>query len=1483
MKRKRRIFLSLSTACLVLTLSAYWTLPARADGGAPPPAASPAQTQTTPSTTQNGPSVLSRLPANTQVVVRDGGGHRLPLGSEQAASIVEATGTIWCPSTVLVPVSGAANCISSDSLAALIGSLDTKPAANGTIWIEKDYVSSSPSADPGVTLFAINGSSLTGLSNYTLTIKGGWNGSGTGTVDITDPSVFDGAALAITSWNNNVTINDILIQNVGGSGSTALMVTNTRNISLNRVTVGDPLGVNANEGDGALLMNTTGAGTVSVASSTFAHNSTGAGLVVLAKGTISLKDITADNNGSNGADLDNCLWNGTICSAVGNVSLSGINTFSENGGHGLAVHTKGAIAAGNLIANNNTGTGAHLDNCAYDGMTCGLATVMPVTLSGSSQFKFNDIYGLQVFSNGPITANNLTATNNGATGARLDNAFSTVGASLTLTGTNLFNDNEGGGLAALSKGAMTLNNLMADGNQDGGGVFLDNHAASIPKAVTLTGTNEMISNYLDGLVIQSKGPVAINNLTSSENQAGSGAQIDNIYSGNLSPQNVTLSGFARFIHNGVDGLSLETHGAITVANLTAGNNGWAGEGNGAVLDNYQGGSSTIPKAVTLTGTQNLYNNQGTGLRVDSLGAIALSNLSTSGNVVDGAYLGNDYGNAAVTLSGYQKIQDNGYSGLLVFSKGNITLSNLSVWGNGTAQIPNSGFGVYLVNAFSGSAGNVTVSGYGSFGDNFNSGLEVRSQGAVTLANLQAESNGLSNGVNPVYGYGVLVSNENAASPKPVTLLGWNTFSGNYNGGLKVISQGLIKASNLTAETTTNGWGVDLNNYMSSSSLGVTLSGYNTLNNNSYGGLTVNTQGAILASNLTVEGSTNSEEAVCLTNIHVSGSGPGVTLTGQNTINQNTGWGLHVVSSGPVNLNSLTANDNGWVLTDGYGINVMTDNSITLTGTNTFNHNYTGGILLGAKGALKVNNLNANNNHGYGALLVNSGSSTHAGFLLTGGAYTTGNGAFGMEVDSKGAISFNLSDAWIDGNGSFGWSLNNSIPGSLGGVTLNVAPANHIDFTNNGAWGLSIQSIGNIYTFNLDASGNAGAGAILTNAVGGSTGTLTLNSIGDHNTFSGNHTDGLLATSNRAITITNLTADSNGFGGASLDNAANPASPQNVTLNGHGSFSSNGYTGLQVSSFGAITVNNVSAKNNGTLHSASPGTGDGILLDNCLYHSGVGMCTGVPAKAVTINGLNTANNNYQLGLEVNSTGAIKVSNLTANWNGGQGAWLYNRWNVALGGVSLTGVNHFEGNNGTGLLVQSYGNLTLSNLTAIGNKVEGAYLETESSSVYTTTKAVLTGTNVFSGNGDDVAHTGSGLVVHADGPITINNLISEGNASRGAALDNCLDSGAGCTGAGNLTLTGVNRFKGNYSTGLEVLSNGLVTLNKVTADNNGGTGVDLDTNGAVTWSCGSLTNNTVYGWAISTPLTVTLRGVFAYGNTASDTMLHSGTLIPIRVCP
>ncbi len=450
-------------------------------------------------------------------------------------------------------------------------------------------------------------------------------------------------------------------------------------------------------------------------------------------------------------------------------------------------------------------------------------------------------------------------------------------------------------------------------------------------------------------------------------------------------------------------------------------------------------------------------------------------------------------------------------------------------------------------------------------------------------------------------------------------------------------------------------------------------------------------------------------------------------------------------------------------------------------------------------------------------------------------------------------------------------MRNNYSGAQGDVTL-TAPAKNqdwaFDFWDNSGTGLWIQSLGAITITGLDAGGNGAYGAYLDNAGGSGAITISAPASGS-NSFNGNFYDGLSILSAGAISVGKIEASDNGDYGAILNNSA-ATTPQNVVLSGFGRFDRNGNgDGLYIFSKGAITASNLSANDNGWDLPLSY-SGFGIYLDN---NNGF-------KKSITLKGYVVANGNDKDGLHVASNGAITASNISANGNGANGAWLYQSAG-AKGGVTVTGSSFFSDNNDYGMSIDGQGFIKLNSITATYNGMNGLYAQNKDHSAPYKASAhyvTLSGVNNFSANG------WHGLQIFADGNITLSNVVANWNGQGGALVDNCFWDGSTCqTGHGNIVMNGVNTFNHNSGvnvtqSGLYVFTNYVATLSNITADLNNQSGVKV-TAANIAMSCSNMALNGAYGWDLTASNNINLKGVVVVGAT---NYLAGGTLVTKRGC-
>jgi hypothetical protein len=194
--------------------------------------------------------------------------------------------------------------------------------------------------------------------------------------------------------------------------------------------------------------------------------------------------------------------------------------------------------------------------------------------------------------------------------------------------------------------------------------------------------------------------------------------------------------------------------------------------------------------------------------------------------------------------------------------------------------------------------------------------------------------------------------------------------------------------------------------------------------------------------------------------------------------------------------------------------------------------------------------------------------------------------------------------------------------------------------------------------------------------------------------------------------------------------------------------------------------------------------------------------------------------------------VKINNLTlqGGWNGlNEGAGfalsgqtdfganrvqigtLNNPWagNITINNISINGAPAGTNNsNNAGLVVYTEGAININSVISQNNVGSGAILDNTSG-----TDIINVGTSSFNGNGVD------GLGAYSNGDITLANVSANFNAEIGASVVN--DTGEGNVTVSNSTFNSNTSIQGlGQNLGLEILSNGDVTLDMVIANDNTG---------------------------------------------------------------
>jgi len=181
-------------------------------------------------------------------------------------------------------------------------------------------------------------------------------------------------------------------------------------------------------------------------------------------------------------------------------------------------------------------------------------------------------------------------------------------------------------------------------------------------------------------------------------------------------------------------------------------------------------------------------------------------------------------------------------------------------------------------------------------------------------------------------------------------------------------------------------------------------------------------------------------------------------------------------------------------------------------------------------------------------------------------------------------------------------------------------------------------------------------------------------------FSGNGVDGAYVRSGNKITVSNVTGNDNGGSGMYISLEDKLTLPPAILVSGKNQFVVNGANGLEVSSYGLVTISGVESGNNGS-DGVNVVTYKQVTISNSwVYGNWNGIY--VEDAPVTINNVTSMGNGwYGLDIEyVPVGGKVKLYNSTFILNGSYGI------NVDFeGGVEadfiMSNVNYF-GNNGGG---------------------------------------------------------------------------------------------------------------------------------------------------------------------------------------------------------
>jgi hypothetical protein len=897
-------------------------------------------------------------------------------------------------------------------------------------------------------------------------------------------------------------------------------------------------------------------------------------------------------------NLNNNLIAGTLTGSATNVNVNNNTTAQINDGIGI-VGAGGSVNLAALIYTENVL--ANKSNFTLDGVGP-TSIITPAAGIGIS-----------------VTANNVTLRD------------------LRVTGTAAGSD----GIRVDGVNTVTLNNVTADANGDDG---LD--ARNVSGGVTIIG-GAFNANASHGIHLQDIGGLAsLTGVTLSDNllnglhAADTLADADTLAVGSLLLSGVTvtetLAGFFQDV-----GISVGDVGtSVTFSDNTTTPNTITGNTAGGVVVGNVGGAVSITSA---NGATYSNNTGGDGIRIASLGGVlTVSGITASGNAGDGFDIGD--GGTTASISSSTFANNTGGHGVHLnstvggFFTGGVTLTNVTATGNSVD-------GVHAENL----RATTTVTG-GTFDSNTDDGLDLDGNGAGTSLVMNADTgstastngdDGLfatefssisltgrtfnNNGATSATGEGVQITNSGTVTTNTLTV------TGNDRGILLTASGSLSDTGSNVSNNRSDGITIlDLLNR-------VTLTG-TTINDNAGNGLHAIDTLADLDTNavggVTLSGVTITDTVASFTQQHgvsVGDSSSGITFNDNalvpNTITDNAlsgvtignvtgdvsitsthsaryslnlgGDGIHIASlTGALNVSGIAANDNGG---DGFeignggttaqiqsstfsgndagsGINLNSDVGGDFSGdvsmTSVFaNFNSADGIRVTGIANLDLFTINANNNAQEGLDLTLTGAQSdfvdvtltnnNRGILFNGGGTVridnalidnnelTGNGA---GINNQNGI-LNLDSVIISNNtatGGQGGGIFNAAGATINFIDSGTSAANIVDNTALAGGGIFnvgtiTQAAGNVLLIDGNEA-TSGAGVFVNN------GAVSLNSARIRNNIATAFGGGLAIVAGD-LTIANSiisgnTAMVNGGGGLVIAGTTNPAVLRNSTISGN---------------------------------------------------------------------------------------------------------------------------------------------------------------------------------------------------------------------------------------------------------------------------------------------------------------------------------------------
>ena len=1144
--------------------------------------------------------------------------------------------------------------------------------------------------------------------------------------------------------DNASTANNVNFENVQADGNTnnGIYIISHGNVTLKNVNTANN-GFGSTPMQGTLIDNRSGTGTVTITNSTFNHNGQD-GLKVLSHKNVAMNGITALQNTYNGVEIDNCDFSSTTCLGTGTVSVTGNlpNYFNNNSHEGISILSGGAVTLSNFQADNNSSAGADIRN-GYSGRSGAVTlnvTYVPTVGTWTNTISENLSEGLYIYSFGNISLDKCTFVHNSAIGADLDNSSASSARTVTVKNSS-FTLNAAAGLNINSTGAVTVNNTDSYQNTTYG-LYVGTGGGTTTVSGVGTAKNNYSENGTYGIYVYSGGIISISNALATNNQYGISLSNDSAENKSVTLANVDCSN-----SSAGEGLLVYSKGAITLTDVVSNGNSL---GSGAALYNY-GGTTSQPIKITRGQFDN--NVSAYGLLVVSNGTLTLSGVQADYNGIMGAnidvcryngVLDACQGNGSVIVNGTgNSFSHNQNRGLQFASRNGASLSNVTIDSNEAE-------GLYITHNHNSCTGTITLSSTGgfmnSFSNNTNEGIYILSYGMVSLANLKTNNN---------IDVGAYIENSSSPTAKNVSITNAE-IKNNQGYGLEILSNGIVTLSGVLVSDSSahyqeidDALGQNAHDRLpydqtydevwwfegsASQSVSIDLVSPDF---DAYVEL-YDSEWRLLSADDDSGGGTDASLTYILPSLQtyyikvksaIEGEYGSYTLSMDGSspyTSYNYYYGVYIMNtsgSGDVIVNNNAGR--------GYGLDVRDSNNL---GANIYTH-----------GNVTLNGVRAFYNGGsYGVAIDNYGTENKS-VNLTNCSFNA-NDVGGLYISSKGSISWNGGGA-SKNIGDYGANLQNDDAAAARTVTLSnlVCDANQTT-------GLYVYSLGKITLTNVSASdAYAGSGAILDNCrVSGGvcqgSGDISISGTYGQLEFNRNNYYGLVAYSRGLISLTNVNASgnhiqdglylANNYSNAAAGVTVKSTSPLTPSL-----FSGNWEKGVNISTNGPVILTNLTAKDNST--------DSGIYVYNSTF-----------AQPATLSHIKTGGNTGY-GLTVNTIGAISLDYAEDSGNTIGGLSLTNRNAITMQPVTVSHAR-IEGNTtGFGLYILSNGLVTLNNVYSNNNRYG---VEISNNYDFTPVVKILStfGENIFNNN------TSQGLIIYSFGDVTLNQVTANWNGYQGVEV-------------------------------------------------------------------------------------------------------------------